>query len=225
MTSNEVAPLDYSAERKTMVDCQVRTVDVTDPVLLEILYEVPREHFVAPSQISLAYSDAVLRSRGGERWLLPPMLLARLIQAADLDLSQRVLDVAGGAGYSAAILSRMAASVVLLESDPAMVQAARSALPSVGVSNVTCVAGSLGQGYAAGGPYHVILLNGAFEEPPRHLFEQLADRGRLLAIDGTSRAGKAVKFERVGTEVTMRPLFDAAAPLLEDFRKAPAFVF
>ena len=217
--------LHFAAQREMMVDCQIRTVDVTDPALLSAMYDVPRERFVAPEYVALAYADGSLPSAGGKRQLLAPMVIARMIQAARLRGNERVLDIAVGSGYSAALMSRLAASVVAVESDAGLTEAARAALGELGVTNVLCVTGPLEKGCPADAPYDVILVNGAVEEAPTGLLGQLVERGRLIAIDASAGAPKAVLFERIGNETTRRLLFDAAAPVLDGFRKAPGFVF
>src|SRR5260370_15487878 len=140
-------PPDYSAQRQMMVDCQVRTYDVTDQALLAAMYDVPRELFVATDFVTLAYADRVLPSLGGKRQLLAPMTLARMIQAANLRPTDKVLDVGGGAGYGAALLARLAANVVALEADAALTAAASAVLGKLGEAKVTCVTGGLDLGY------------------------------------------------------------------------------
>lgn len=228
MTSDAI-PTDwdtaYPAQRRMMVDCQVRTFDVTDQAILAAMLEIPREKFVDPKVAPLAYADRSLPAAGGPRQLLPPMVLARMLQAADVRQTDRVLDVAGGSGYAAAILARLSESVVGLEDDEALSGAARETLAAMGASNVVCVTGPLRQGHAAGAPYDVILLNGAVAEMPANLLAQLADSGRLIAIDAADGAPKAVRYEKIGANISVRPLFDASAHVLEGFSKVPSFVF
>lgn len=228
MTSNAI-PTDwdtaYPAQRRMMVECQVRPFDVTDHAILAAMLEIPRETFVDPSVASLAYADRSLPSAGGKRQLLPPMVLARMLQAADVGVGEKVLEIGGGSGYGAAILARLSDTVFTQECDEAQSRAARDALAQTGAARVTCVTGPLPEGHAAAGPFDVIVVNGAVEDMPASLLAQLADGGRLVAILVGSGAPKAVRYEKVGADVSMRPLFDAAAGVLEGFSKAPSFVF
>lgn len=228
MTSNAI-PTEwdsaYPAQRRMMVECQVRPFDVTHHGIVAAMLEIPRETFVDPKVAPLAYSDRSLPAAGGKRHLLPPMILARMIQAADIRRDDKILDVAGGTGYGAAILARLADAIVALESDAASSGAARSALAEANASKVICVSGPVRDGYAAGAPFDVILVNGAFEVMSAELLGQLAQGGRLVAIDAGRGSPKAVRYEKVGADVSVRPLFDAAAPLLEGFSRAPTFVF
>lgn len=221
--------LDFAQARRTMVDGQLRTFDVTDLAVLAAMNEVPREAFVAPGLEALAYLDQdlpVTEGGGGEaRRMLKPMVLARLVQALGIEAGTRVLDVAGGLGYSAAVMARLGGRVAALEADEAMAAAARDRLRQVGAQGVNTVAGPLEAGYPGGGPYDAVLVNGAVELRPTRLLEQLADGGRLACIEGRGGMGKAVLYVRAGDAYGSRALFDAAAPPLSAFRKPPAFVF
>jgi protein-L-isoaspartate(D-aspartate) O-methyltransferase len=219
--------------RRAMVDNQIRTFDVTDQRVLEQFYTVPRELFLPPAIVDLAYSDAVLTSPGSEgskRALLVPMVLARLLQGASIQLADRVLVVGDAQGYAAALVAGLAAEVVLIESDEGFVAAAQNAFARLGIRNAVARKGALSEGDADVAPFDVIIVTGAIEAHLDHLLAQLAPRGRLATIqktlfDGVRRAGKAVLFERFGEDVSVRTLFDATAAVLDGFEQAPAFTF
>jgi protein-L-isoaspartate(D-aspartate) O-methyltransferase len=219
--------LDFAQARRMMVDCQLRTFDVTDKAVLAAFDEVPRERFVAPGHESLAYSDQDLpvSETAGRRYMLNPMVAGRMIQALEIEPGQKVLDVACGLGYASAVLARLGASVVSLEENDDRADAARRRLAECGVNGVTVAAGALDQGYPDGAPYSAILVNGAVERKPAALLDQLADGGRLVCVEGRGRAAKAMLYVRSGDAFGLRPLFDAAAPLLPAFRTEPGFVF
>jgi protein-L-isoaspartate(D-aspartate) O-methyltransferase len=214
--------IDFAAARRNMVDGQIRTQDVTDPRVIGAFFDLPREQFLPAGKAGLAYLDLDVTVADGPnaRRLLKPMVLAKLIQAAGPAEGDRVLDVACGTGYSAAILSQLGARVVALEDDATLVRQARKNLGDA----VKVVTGPLTAGWAAEAPYSVIFLNGATEITPQHLFDQLADGGRLVCVVGAN-PGKAMLYVRSGAEVGARPLFDANASILPGFVKAPAFVF
>lgn len=219
--------LDFTAARRMMVDGQIRPSDVTDLRVIAAFLDVPRERFVPARQAPLAYLDIDLPLGEGpaSRSLLKPMVLAKLIQAAALDENDHVLDVGAATGYSSAILSQLAGSVVSLEQDAALVRQGAEALQAASVTPVIGVIGPLAAGAPAHAPYDVILVNGAVEQEPAQLCAQLKDGGRLLCVLGAGAAGKAMLYLRDGAETSSRPLFDAAAPLLPGFAKVPAFVF
>jgi protein-L-isoaspartate(D-aspartate) O-methyltransferase len=214
---------DFAAARRTMVDGQVRIADVTDLRLLAAMLELPRERFFPDDKASLAYLDldAPVSAPGQPvRRLLKPMVLAKLIQAAGIAASDHVLDVGCASGYSTALLTHLAGSVVGLEEDAALARQAANALP-----NAKIVTGPLAQGCAGEGPYDVILLQGSAEMVPPALFDQLKNGGRLICVLGRGPQGKAMFYRRADGDISGRPVFDAAAAALPGFAKPAEFVF
>ena len=215
---------DFATARRHMVDGQVRTADVTDLRILAAMLEIPRENFVPSSAAGLAYLDLDLAAgEAGARRLLKPMVLAKLIHAANVASSDRVLDVGCSTGYAAAILSRIAGQVIALEQDSGLAQTARAALASQ--SNVNVVSGPLIAGWPQGAPYDLILLEGATEIAPHTFLGQLKDGGRLVCVLGSGPAAKAMLYCRSGEELGGRPIFDAGAAVLPGFARAPVFAF
>jgi protein-L-isoaspartate(D-aspartate) O-methyltransferase len=222
---------DFATLRKTMVDCQIRTFDVTDQLLIERLLAVPREIFVDAAQVPLAYSDQLLKISVAEhRALLRPLILARALQAAVVQKTDRVLDVAAGTGYTSALLAGLAGSVVALESDPALTERQKGNFAALGL-DITTVTGPLDSAAADLGPYDLIFVNGAVQIIPDTLVRQLNEGGRLIAIqqspaDPTGRAAKLVRFEKVAGKLSVSEIASAgAAPILAPFAKEPEFVF
>jgi len=213
---------DFAAARRYMVDGQVRTTDVTDLRVISALLEVPRERFMPPAVASLAYLDLDVPV-GASRRLLRPMVLAKLIQAAEVGAADRVLDVGCATGYTAAVLARIASQVVALEQDAGLAKAAREALSSH--PNVDVVGGALVEGWPHGAPYDVVVLEGATEVVPKVLCQQLKDGGRLVCVLGSGPGSKAMLYRRSGEEAGGRPVFDASAGLLPGFAKTPVFAF
>jgi protein-L-isoaspartate(D-aspartate) O-methyltransferase len=221
---------DFSERRVKMVDGQVRTTDVTSAPLIEAMLSVPREAFVGDGQRDLAYIDEDIRissgaNGGGSRYLMEPSPLAKLLQLAEIGAGDSVLDVGCGTGYSAALLSRLARSVLALESDSALADGARSALAALACDNVTVVTGPLPQGHAAKAPYDVIFIGGSVEEVPAALLDQLAEEGRLVAVEGQGNSGVARLFFKTGGVVTGRRAFNAAIKPLPGFERTHAFEF
>jgi protein-L-isoaspartate(D-aspartate) O-methyltransferase len=222
--------IDFVAARRMMVDGQVRTSDVTDLRIIAAMLELPRERFVPETHAALAYLDRDVELTPGSqgapaRRLVKPMVLAKLIQAAAVRESDRVLDVGCATGYSSALLGRLAASVVALEVDPHLARVANQNLQSIASTNVTVVTGPLTNGWPAAAPFDVILLNGAAEMLPKALSNQLKEGGRLVGIEGRAPATRAMLYRRTGGEVSGWPIFDAGAPILPGFAAPPAFVF
>jgi len=216
--------IDFATARRNMVDGQVRTADVTDLRILDAMLEIPRERFAPPASADIAYLDLDLPvGKNGSRRLLKPMVLAKLIHAADIAPGDRVLDVGCATGYGAALLAHVAGQVVALEQETDLAQAARTAL--AGHPNVTVVSGPLTRGWPQNSPYDAILLEGATELPPEAFLSQLKEGGRLVCVLGGGPGAKAMRYYRSGDELGGRPIFEAAATVLPGFAKTPVFAF
>lgn len=216
---------DFAALRQTMVDTQLRTNKVTDANVLAAMGSIPREIFVSEDRASLAYIDEDIRI-GKSRCMVEPMILARMIQATEIGPEDVVLDVACGAGYSAAVLGHIARAVVAVESDTDLAGAASARITRLGLDNVVIEMGPINAGWADQAPYDVIIVNGACGEMPDAILAQLADGGRLCAImRGENGTGMAKLFVKSGGVVSSRGLFDASVPALPEFDLEEGFSF
>jgi len=220
--------IDFARARRIMVDSQIRTYDVTNRALLAAIDEIPRERFLPEGQEDLAYTDQNLvfgDGEGGHYCMLAPMVLARLLQALDVRPGDRVLDLGGGLGYTAMVLSRLGADVVSRVTGQALADEARRRLAACGGAGIEVVAGSLTGNYSSDNHYNAIVLNGGFEILPDSVTNRLADGGALAGIDNSGGAGRAVLYRRSGSAFSRRSLFNASAPTLAGFSAAPAFSF
>ena len=212
---------DYDRARKQMVDNQLRTAGITDRRVLAAMGDVPREQFVPEVRRPLAYIDEAI-AVGGARKLGAPAPFAKLIQLAEVDGTDHVLDLGCGTGYSAAVLGQLGASVVAVETEPALAATARSALAG---TNVTVVEGALETAGKSKGPYDVIVIEGAVEQVSDALFAQLKPGGRLVALVAEAgRPAVAHLFARSGKGIASRAVFDARLPPLAA-RQDDGFVF
>jgi len=215
----------FAEARNRMVDSQIRPNRVSDPRITGAMRRLPRERFLPPGLAPLAYADEDV-PLGKGRALMQPMAIARLVQLAAPMPGERALVVAAGVGYGAAILAACGARVVALEEDPALLALARHALTEV-APEVNVIAGSLSAGWPMGAPYDVILLEGAVQEIPPALAQQLrGDGGRLVTVVCTDgRTSQAVLAETAGAGLRAQPMFDCPTPLLPSLVRAPAFAF
>jgi protein-L-isoaspartate(D-aspartate) O-methyltransferase len=217
--------MDYAAARLNMVESQVRPNRVTDTRIVMAMLELPRENFVPKPLRGVAYVDEDVHIGDG-RYLMEPMVLARLVQAAAITAEDVVLEIGTGTGYGAAVLSRLASTVVALESDAALAKGAAKTLANLGIDNVAVVETPVPQGYARQAPYNVIVLGGGVEQIPSAITDQLAEGGRLVAVVvPPGQAGRAVLATRLAGTVSTRAIFDAASPILPGFTAEPGFVF
>ena len=217
--------MNFAAARANMIESQIRTNRVIDPAVVGALARVPRETFVPKPMRGFAYVDEDL-DLGGGRFIIEPLALARLLEAAMIAPTDVVLNIGDATGYSTAVLSKLAQTVVSLECDGEWVGKSTAALNELAIDNVAVVQGALDQGYPAQAPYDVILFSGAVSEVPASICRQLSEGGRLVAIvDGGRGVGRGVLVVRVGDTWGRRQLFDARIPLLPGFAAKVGFVF
>ena len=215
----------FDAARTHMIESQIRPNKVTNERVLDAFAGIRRELFVPEHLRQVAYIDEDL-PLGGGRYVMEPMVAARLLQIAKVERTDTALIVGAGTGYEAALVSCLARNVVALEEDPELARRARAALVDHGIASVSMVEGPAPQGYRPRVPYDVILFGGAVAEVPSEIASQLAEEGRLLAIVKPGNGvGRATLTTRTGGVLARRVIFDAATPLLPGFLPKPAFVF
>ena len=207
-----------------MVESQIRPNKVTDERVIAAFGRIRRELFVPAPLAGVAYADNDL-ALGGGRYLMQPMVAARLLQAAMIGRGDTVLVVGAGVGYEAALAAVLGRSVIALENDAELARLGRAALVEHSIV-AAFVEGPLPQGHRARAPYDVILFAGAAAEIPAEIASQLGEGGRMLAVLRPGAGiGRATLITRTGGALAQRAIFDAATPLLAEFTTKPAFVF
>jgi protein-L-isoaspartate(D-aspartate) O-methyltransferase len=215
---------EFAAARSHMIDSQLRPNRVADERVIAAFRAVRRELFVPENLRGVAYIDEDL-PLGGNRYMMEPMVAARLIQAASVVRTDMVMVVGAGTGYEAAVLSMLARKVVALEESAELARRCRAALVDHRMASVEAVEGPLRGGYRARAPYEAILFGGAVAEMPAEILGQLAEGGRLVAVEQSGGGvGHAVLTLRTGGTLARRIMFDAATPLLPGFSPAPTFL-
>lgn len=214
---------DFSQRRTTMVDTQVRPSDVTRFPIIDAMLTVPREDFVPPQRREAAYVGEHI-ALGPNRVVLDPRTLAKMLDAADIEPDEMVLDIGSGLGYSAAVAARMAEAVIALEEDATLVAEAERALSEAAADNVAVIEGPLAEGAEKHGPYDVILIQGAVQRMPQAILDQLKDGGRIVAIFAEGALGVVRVGYRIDGAVNWRYAFNAGAPVLPGFEASRAFV-
>lgn len=211
--------------RFNMVEQQIRPWEVLDQSVLDLLFTVKREEFVPAPYRAMAFADLELPLGQGQVMLAPKME-ARLLQELGVKRSDKVLEIGTGSGYMAALLAARAEHVVSLEINAELADVARGNLTRAGITNVTVETADGSVGFAARGPYDVIVISGGIPEVPEAILKQLRLGGRLAAIVGTAPVMRAQLITCTGEGIyNTVNMFETVVPTLENFSAAPAFSF
>lgn len=226
----DAAAPDFALARFNMIESQLRPNAVTDIRLIEAMRAIPRELFVPSTLVGVAYLDENIPLIAG-RALMQPMVLARLIQAAEIKPGERVLDLAPATGYSTLVLAALSGSVVGVEPDALLHKEAESNVAEYAPGQARILAGAPVEGCVKYAPFDVIFVNGSVEFLPELLFDQLAEGGRLVAVVRhygpayAAHAGEARLYRKIKGEISWESLFDANVPPAPGFTAPRGFEF
>ncbi len=226
----ETAIPDFSIPRHNMVQNQLGPNNVTDPRILAAMSEVPRELFVPFTHVSVAYMDDDIKLVSN-RYLMQPLVLARLLQAAEIQPTDNVLELAPATGYSTLILATLAASVSSVEPDVLLHKEAEKNIAAHAPGKAKVYAGAPVEGCIGNAPYDAIFINGSVEYIPEYLFTQLNEGGRLVTVvrdSATADApslGHAKLFRKTHGEISSASLFEATVPPAPGFALPRRFEF
>ena len=218
--------MDFKIARKNMVENQIRTNKVTSLNVINAFLDVPREKFVPDALQEISYVDEDIQlSRN--RFMMKPMILARLFQSLNLKGNENILHVGSNSGYGSAILSRMCSSVISLEADKKLFETSIHTFSNMGFDNVVPLHGSMENGVEKEAPFDIIFIEGSIETEPKSLFGQLNENGKLIAIirPANIKIGKAKLFFKISNEIGLENLFDAQVSKLSIFKSKNKFSF
>ena len=218
--------MDFKLARKNMVENQIRANKVTSLDVINAFLDVPREKFVPDALQEISYVDEDIQlSRN--RFMMKPMILARLFQSLNLKGNENILHVGSNSGYGSAILSRMCSSVISLESDKKLFETSIHTFSNMGFDNVVPLHGSMENGVEKEAPFDIIFIEGSIETEPKSLFGQLNENGKLIAIirPANIKIGKAKLFFKISNEIGLENLFDAQVSKLSIFKSKTKFSF
>lgn len=215
--------LNLDQARFNMVEQQVRTWDVLDPRVLDIMDQIPRHLFVSDKYRNLAYSDLQLPLGEGEV-MLEPKLEGRILQSLGPSPSEQVLEIGTGSGFFTACLAHMAAHVTSVELRPAFTEAARDRLTRQAVRNVTLVNSDAGIGWDDGRRYDVIAVTGSLPELHEGFHRSLTIGGRLFLVMGDGPTMEGLLITRVGEDQwATESILDTHIPPLVNAPRTPHF--
>lgn len=225
LDSHETARFNMHEARFNMIEQQIRTWEVLDPVVLDVLNKVPREHFVAESQIGLAFADVELPIGEGQT-MLSPKLEGRILQAVSVKNTDKVLLVGTGSGYLTALLATLADHVHAVEIYPALSNIAQSRLLEQNIHNVTLYVADAANGFAPTASYDVIVFTGSLPLRPTAAEKMLNVGGRLFAAVGVAPIMRATLTQRISEDIYRREtIFETYLPPLENAPQATKFTF
>lgn len=223
--AHEAARFNTREARFNMIEQQIRTWEVLDPVVLALLDEVPRENFVAESQLGLAFADIELPIGDGQT-MLSPKLEGRILQALAIKNTDKVLLVGTGSGYLTALIAKLAAHVHAVEIIPALTELVKTRLQQQNIHNVTLHIGDAATGFAEAAPYDVIVFTGSMQLRPTEAEQMLNIDGRLFAVIGEMPIMQATLTQRVGQDAFRHDtLFETCLPPLVNAPQAAKFEF
>lgn len=221
----ESAQFNIGEARFNMIEQQIRTWEVLDPVVLAVLDAVPREKFVAESQVGLAFADVELPIGEGQT-MLSPKLEGRILQALSIKKTDKVLLIGTGSGYLAALLATLAQHLHAVEIYPELSNTAQYRLQAQGIHNATLYVGDGMNGIATAAPYDVIVFAGSLPLRPVAAEKMLNVGGRLFAVVGEAPIMQATVTERVSESAFRHEaIFETCLPVLENAPQASKFSF
>ena len=216
--------MDTYLENKNMIDGQVKPLSNIEPSILEALYNIDRKDYIPENYKDFSYSEKNIYIGNG-RYLPKPAITAKLLSALKVETLETVLIIGSATGYSAAITSKIAETVICIEEDQDLITFSESIASSNSMNNIVFIKNKLSKGYIDQGPYSCILIEGGVEEVPNIILDQIAEGGKLVTVIMQNDTGSAIKYSRKNNQIISQFLFSIEAPLLKSFEKAKKFKF
>ena len=216
--------MDTYLENKNMIDGQVKPLSNIEPSILEALYNIDRKDYIPENYKDFSYSEKNIYIGNG-RYLPKPAITAKLLSALKVETLETVLIIGSATGYSAAITSKIAETVICIEEDQDLITFSESIASSNSMNNIVFIKNKLSKGYIDQGPYSCILIEGGVEEVPNIILDQIAEGGKLVTVIMQNDTGSAIKYSRKNNQIISQFLFSIEAPSLKSFEKAKKFKF
>ena len=215
--------MNFALARRNMVDCQMLPNKITDTRIIDIMGMLPREDFLPEGKKNFGYADKAI-SIGADRFILEPLVTARMLQSLKLRSSDVALSIGCGAGYAVAVLAKMVNTVVALEINQNFIKESVKNFLNNDIDNIIVVEGELREGYSKQAPYDVIFFDGGVSEIPVNIKSQLAEEGRAIAVVVQNHnIGTLSLFKKFHGTVSKIDLQEITVPLLPGFGAATKF--
>ena len=216
--------MDAHLENTAMVLGQIKPLSNISQNILEALYGIDRKDYTPIELRDFSYIEKNIHI-GKNRYLLKPAITAKLLSALEVEGTETILIISSTTGYSAALASKIAETVICIEEDNDLLNFSEKIAIANSMNNIVFIKNELNKGYPDQGPYTCILIEGAIEEEPKLIIDQLADGGRLVTILNDNENGSAIKYSKINGQITSQFLFSMDAPVLESFKKSKKFNF
>lgn len=221
---------DFNSMRINMVNNQIKPFAVTDTKILDAFGEIPRENFSQYSNEAIIYSDNIVylsnKKKYQSRFYLSPAILAKMIQIADIQNNEKILEIGCLTGYSSTILSKLCKKVFAIDNDQELIDIANNNVKELGIKNITFAHNALKDGYPKKAPYDVIFIHGSIEVLPDDISSQIRENGRIVTISNNNNVGNVVVFKKAGSFLDKINYFEISVPYIsEEFIKKNKFTF
>ena len=216
--------MDVHLENTAMVLGQIKPLSNISQNILEALYGIDRKDYTPIELRDFSYIEKNIHI-GKNRYLLKPAITAKLLSALEVEGTETILIISSTTGYSAALASKIAETVICIEEDSDLLNFSEKIAIANSMNNIVFIENELNKGYQDQGPYTCILIEGAIEEEPKLILKQLADGGRLVTILNDNENGSAIKYSKINDQIISQFLFSMDAPVLESFKKSKKFSF
>ena len=216
--------MDAHLENTAMVLGQIKPLSNISQNILEALYGIDRKDYTPIELRDFSYIEKNIHI-GKNRYLLKPAITAKLLSVLEVEGTETILIISSTTGYSAALASKIAETVICIEEDSDLLDFSEKIAIANSMNNIVFIKNELNKGYPDQGPYTCILIEGAIEEEPKLIIDQLADGGRLVTILNDNENGSAIKYSKINGQITSQFLFSMDAPVLESFKKSKKFNF
>ena len=216
--------MDAHLENTAMVLGQIKPLSNISQNILEALYGIDRKDYTPIELRDFSYIEKNIHI-GKNRYLLKPAITAKLLSSLEVESTETILIISSTTGYSAALASKIAETVICIEEDSDLLDFSEKIAIANSMNNIVFIKNELNKGYPDQGPYSCILIEGAIEEEPKKILDQLTEGGRLVTILNNNENGSAIKYSRVNGQIISQFLFSMDAPLLDSFKKSKKFNF
>ena len=216
--------MDAHQENTVMVDGQIKPLSNISPNILEALYDIDRRDYIPVKLRKFSYIEKNILI-GKNRYLPKAAITAKLLSALEIENTETILIISSTMGYSAALASKIAETVICIEQDTELLNLSEKIAIENSMNNIVFIKNELDKGYPDQGPYSCILIEGAIEEEPKKILDQLTEGGRLVTILNNNENGSAIKYSRINGQIISQFLFSMDAPLLDSFKKSKKFNF